>query len=194
MNNRAGKKGVDAINRALEAAPRDAVIRDRAVAYLARACESAITTNLASAQMLAERISKLVPSSPHLTVLRVKTRGATTRASHSGKARQRPTCPARRRPAERVARAEVSSGGLSRRSALHPGKDRSRSGAHTARRRTSTRAREGASAGTGARANPGSGRRTQTKRSCGARADSPGRRRAQAQRGHRAGANSGRRG
>ena len=66
------EKGVDAINRALEAAPRDAVIRDRAVAYLARACESAINTNLASAQMLAERISKLVPSSPHLTVLRVK--------------------------------------------------------------------------------------------------------------------------
>src|SRR5579862_5218604 len=65
-------KGVDTINRALEAAPRDAVIRDRAVAYLARACESSLHSSLATAQMLAERIAKVVPGSSYLPGLRVR--------------------------------------------------------------------------------------------------------------------------
>jgi len=65
-------KGIDTVNRALEAAPHDAVIRDRAVAYLVRACESALNTNLASAQMLAERISIIAPASSYPTLLRAK--------------------------------------------------------------------------------------------------------------------------
>jgi serine/threonine-protein kinase len=66
------EKGVDVINRALEVAGRDAVVRDQALAWFARACESAVNTDLAAAQMLAERIVKLAPGSSHLPRLRLK--------------------------------------------------------------------------------------------------------------------------
>jgi serine/threonine protein kinase len=66
------QKGAEVAARALEAASGDAVVRDRVLAQLARACESALPVDLEAAQMLAGRLSAIAPRSPYLHGLRSK--------------------------------------------------------------------------------------------------------------------------
>jgi serine/threonine-protein kinase len=65
-------KGLDALNRALELAGRDAVVQEQAVHQLAQASEAAIPTDLVSAQTLLDRAAALHPASAWVPALRRK--------------------------------------------------------------------------------------------------------------------------
>jgi len=66
------EKGLEALNRGLEVAGRDAVVREQALVQLAKASEAALKSNLDLAQTLADRLSALEPASPLVPPLRGK--------------------------------------------------------------------------------------------------------------------------
>ena len=68
-------KGLDALNGALEVAGNDAFLREEALRHLAKAAESALATDLASAQLLLNRAAALRPNSPLVPSLQGKIEG-----------------------------------------------------------------------------------------------------------------------
>jgi serine/threonine protein kinase len=66
------EKGLETLNRGLEVAGQDAVVREQALIQLAKASEAALKSNVDQAQTLAERLSVLEPTSPLVPALRGK--------------------------------------------------------------------------------------------------------------------------
>lgn len=65
-------KGLDALNRALELAGSDAMVRDQGFTEIVRAADRALASDLNSAQTLAERAAELQPASPLVLALQRK--------------------------------------------------------------------------------------------------------------------------
>ena len=65
-------KGIEALVRALESAPTDAVVKNQSFNSIAKASEAALATDLQTARLLLDRAAVLAPSSPVVSALEQK--------------------------------------------------------------------------------------------------------------------------